>query len=114
VSRRLDVLLHGHLVGHIAEAANGGTDFRLVDSYRELVPRPVLGQKFEDDLDRVHHSRRRQGLPDFFANLVPEEGRLRQLIEQAGDLEPGDDLGLLAYVGEDLPGAVVVRNAESE
>lgn len=113
MSRRLDVLLHGHLAGHLADAADGGVDFRLVDSYRELVPRPVLGQKFEDDLERVHHSRKGQGLPDFFANLIPEEGRLRQLIEQAADLETGDDLGLLAYVGEDLPGAVVVRDAET-
>ena len=113
MSRRLEVLLHGHLVGHLTEVEDRGVEFRLVDSYRELVPRPVLGQKFEDDLDRVHRSRRGQGLPDFFANLIPErEGRLRQLIEQAAGLEPGDDLGLLAFVGQDLPGAVVVQIAE--
>ena len=109
MSRRLEVLLHGEPVGTLSELPGGGTEFRLLDSYRERVPRPVLGQKFEDDLEKVHRSRKRQDLPDFFANLIPETGRLREVIEKAGDLEPGDDLELLAFVGRDLPGAVVVR-----
>lgn len=77
MSRRLEVLLHGLSVGEISETANGGTEFRFLDDYFDLVPRPVLGQKFEDDLERVHRSRRRERLPDFFANLIPE-GRLRE------------------------------------
>jgi serine/threonine-protein kinase HipA len=111
MSRRLEVLLHGQRVGEISETPDGGTEFRLFAAYRELVPRPVLGQKFEDDLERVHRSRKGQGLPDFFANLVPE-GRLRDLVEEAGSLEDGDDLGLLAFVGGDLPGAVTVQATE--
>lgn len=61
----------------------------------------------------MHRSRQRQRLPDYFANLVPE-GRLRELIEQTTQVEAGDDLALLAYVGADLPGAVVVRPYEGE
>ena len=113
MSRRLEVLLYDQPVGEISETPGGGTEFRLSSSYREIVPRPVLGQKFEDDLERVHRSRKGQGLPDFFANLIPE-GRLRDLIEEAGGLEDGDDLGLLAFVGRDLPGAVVVQTLDEE
>lgn len=108
MSRRLEVLLYDQPVGEISETPEGGTEFRLSAAYRDLVPRPVLGQKFEDDLERLHRSRKGQGLPDFFANLIPE-GRLRDLIEDASGLEDGDDLGLLAFVGRDLPGAVVVQ-----
>lgn len=113
MSRRLEVLLHGIPVGEISETGDGRTEFRFLDAYFELVPRPVLGQKFEDDLGRVHRSRDRGRLPDFFANLTPE-GRLRELIEQTTKVESGDDLALLAYVGRDLPGAVEVRPYEGE
>ncbi len=113
MSRRLEVLLHDQLVGHLSETTEGGVEFRLLETYRRLAQRPVLGQKFEDDLERVHRSRKGQGLPDFFANLIPE-GRLRDIIEQTADLEAGDDLALLAFVGRDLPGAVVVRGMDEE
>ncbi|HKI02930.1 MAG TPA: HipA domain-containing protein [Thermoanaerobaculia bacterium] len=108
MSRRLEVLLHDRPVGHLSEMPDGGVELRLLDAYRDLVPRPVLGQKFEDDLERVHSSRKGQRLPDFFANLVPE-GRLRDLIEETAGLDAGDDMALLAFVGRDLPGAVSVR-----
>ncbi|HEX4499029.1 MAG TPA: HipA domain-containing protein [Thermoanaerobaculia bacterium] len=108
MSRRLEVLLHDRPVGEISETPDGGTEFRFSSAYRDLAPRPILGQKFEDDLEKVYHSRRGQGLPDFFANLIPE-GRLRNLIEESGGLEEGDDLALLAFVGRDLPGAVTIQ-----
>lgn len=113
MSRRLEVLLYGVPIGEISETADGATEFRFLDDYFELVPRPVLGQKFEDDLERVHRSRGRTRLPDFFANLTPE-GRLRELIEKTTIVDAGDDLALLAYVGRDLPGAVEVRPYEGE
>ncbi len=108
MSRRLEILLHGQLVGHLVES-DGGTEFRFLKSYRDSVPRPVLGQRFEDNLEKVYRSRKGLDLPDFFANLIPE-GRLRELIEKSAGFEEGDDLALLAFVGRDLPGAVVVRS----
>jgi serine/threonine-protein kinase HipA len=113
VSRRLEVLLHDRPVGDLSETPDGGVEFRISGSYRDLVPRPVLGQKFEDNLDKVYRSRKGLGLPDFFANLVPE-GRLRDVIVQAAGLEAGDDLALLEFVGRDLPGAVVVQSADAQ
>lgn len=107
MSRELEVRLHGQVVGRLVEDSTGQVEFRLTEAYRTLVSRPVLGQKFEDDLEKTYGGRKRQPLPDFFANLIPE-GPLRSLIEEDAGIVPGDDLALLAYVGRDLPGAVEV------
>jgi len=108
LTRTLEVLLHGQPVGQLSELSESGSELRFHEDYFDRVRRPVLGQKFEDDLRRVHRSRRGQDLPDFFANLVPE-GRLREVIEKSAGIEPGDTMSLLAFVGRDLPGAVEVR-----
>lgn len=47
-------------------------------------------------------------LPAFFMNLLPE-GPLRRHLEEIGDLDKGDDFGLLSLCGTDLPGAVYVE-----
>lgn len=49
-------------------------------------------------------------LPTFFLNLLPE-GPLRRHLEEIGNLEKNDDLGLLSLCGTDLPGAVYVERA---
>jgi len=110
--QRFEVLLGDLAVGYLDEAQDGTKSFRFHDSYRALAERPVLGQKFEDDLERAYRGKK-GSLPPFLANLVPE-GRLREVIERAAGLEPGDDLGLLAFVGSDLPGAVVLRPSDVE
>lgn len=108
-NRRLEVLLHGIPVGRISEMQGGGTAFHFQSGYPGLVPRAILGQKFENDLERTaYRSRQKERLPDFFANLIPE-GALRDLIQRLSAIEPNDHLSLLSLVGEDLPGAVVVR-----
>ena len=107
--RRLFVRLHGEPAGEIIEERDGRICFRLSESYHALVPRPVLGQKFEDDPERTSCGRRRGALPDFFANAIPEEGPLRRILLQAMEAEDPDDLDLLAFVGHDLPGAVTVH-----
>jgi serine/threonine-protein kinase HipA len=113
LSRRFEVRLGAVPVGELSELPDGGSEFRFYDSYRALDRRPVLGQKFEDDLEKTYRSRKAQRLPDFFANLIPE-GRLRRFIEEEAGLEEGDDLGVLAYVGRDLPGAVVLADLGSQ
>jgi len=112
MTRRLEVWLHDQQVGQISET-DRDVEFRLLDAYRQLTVRPVLGQKFEDDLEKAHRNRRGQKLSDSFANLIPES-RLRDVIEEASGLESGDDVALLAFVGRDLPGAVIVRESEDE
>ena len=46
-------------------------------------------------------------LPAFFANLVPES-EIRELLERSFGVETGNDIALLAAVGDDLPGAVPI------
>lgn len=90
-------------VGDLLLHADEVTEFRLLDAYRELPRRPVLGQVFEDDLGAVHRARMR--LPPFFSNLLPE-GRLRELLAVRLDVAPEREFFLLSRLGEDLPGDV--------
>jgi len=70
--------------------------------------RPVLGQRFEDALQGRWKSKRDR-LPAFFSNLIPESnGALAQLIRKRLGLPEGDEVALLECLGGDLPGAVTV------
>lgn len=68
---------------------------------------PVLGQLFED---RRPVDIRAGGLPLWFQHLLPQ-GPLRRAIAKNAGIDPNDDWALLGHLGEDLPGAVVVRPA---
>lgn len=85
--------------------------FRTLPEYRQSNPRPVLGQVFEDDLERVWKSWVR--LPQFFSNLLPE-GPLRELVAREVGVHPDREGFLLARLGQDLPGAIVVEPEEGE
>lgn len=88
------------------------SEFRLETVYLDDPNRPTLGQLFEDDLHRTHRGRK-GAAPRWFGNLLPETGsRLRQYLGRVGGLEPGDDLGLLEMLGQDLPGAVCIAPVE--
>lgn len=103
------VRLHETVVGVLRERSDGHVEFRFADRYRKMEDRPVLGQWFEDDLERLRVHRRRPLLP-WFENLLPE-GDLRTIVCRQHALEADDVFGLLAAVGRDLPGAVVVGPA---
>ncbi len=83
--------------------------FSFRQDYRDRYPRPILGQFFEDDLERSYVSTQR--LPEFFSNLLPE-GTLRELIAEKAGVDPAREAHLLALLGEDLPGALFVREAD--
>lgn len=103
IVRRLGVALHGQPVGTLTLDERGGSAFGLLPSYRQMHPRPVLGQQFEDDDGRQPRCARSR-LPSWFSNLLPE-GALRQLMERH---QGHQEFELLARVGEDLPGAARV------
>lgn len=103
----MDIELAIHLgdvpVGSLHVDRHDHAEFRLLPSYKEMFPRPVLGQVFEDDLDRTHSSTVR--LPEFFSNLLPE-GPLRELVAAQIGVKEIRESYLLAHLGEDLVGAV--------
>lgn len=101
--KSLRVLLHEAHIGNLSLGANEAVEFRLLESYKNAYPRPVLGQVFLDDLNRVSRSRAR--VPAWFSNLLPE-GVLRELIARQAGVATSREYFLLAYLGEDLPGAV--------
>lgn len=90
-------------VGDLKVYPDERTEFAFTRDYLAMHPRPVLGQRFEDDLHAVHRSRMQ--LPPFFSNLLWEE-RIRELVAAQIDVSPRREASLLAYLGEDLPGAV--------
>lgn len=108
-----EVLLGDVVVGHIGPSSDGRIVFRFTEAYRRTpnAMRPVLGQFFEDDLDRTYRGRAPGELPAFFAHLLPE-GKLRGLLERSLALDTPTDLELLAAVGDDLPGAVRIRPSD--
>lgn len=109
----LGVGLHGKIIGYLSQTTKGQIAFRFTESYLSMTDRPVLSQAFEDDLSRSYHGKNRS-LPSFFANLVPEHGALRNLIEDSLGVSPGDDLALLGAVGRDLPGAVEIVSVDGD
>jgi serine/threonine-protein kinase HipA len=108
----LDVLLGDRGIGELREEEHGKSTFRFTAEYLELPRRPVLSQSLLDDPDAIHEGRH-FALPHFFSNLLPElDGALRSLIAQQVGVKPNQEFYLLAALGEDLPGAVIVRPRE--
>jgi len=93
------------LLSHGQDSADQ-IEFSFLREYLDLARRPILGQKFEDDPSRRHVSRMR--LPWFFSNLLPE-GPLRDLIAKREGVHTEREFFLIARLGDDLPGAIVVE-----
>jgi HipA-like protein len=73
--------------------------------------RPVLGQIFEDWLP---HPKELHGLIPWFDHLLPLEHRpQRKAIARDAGVEVDDSFALLAWLGDDLVGAVRLRVVES-
>lgn len=102
------VSLSGLSVGLLADLGDESSAFSLLDSYKTLPRRPVLGQTFEDDPDGRWRSRVQ--VPAWFSNLLPE-GKLRRTIARELGVNDERELPLLDRLGADLPGAVVVSPA---
>lgn len=105
----LVVKLNDILVGDLRLRSGDSWEFRFRPEYRDLHVRPVLGQFFEDDLNRSH--RANLSLPPFFSNLLPE-GFLRALVARQANFNEQREALLLEALGMDLPGAVIVERGD--
>jgi serine/threonine-protein kinase HipA len=110
----LRILLGDVLVGHLERQEHGRTVFRFDEAYLKLPERPVLGRWFEDNLGPAfEYTERGSRIPPFFQNYLPEEhSALRGLLARRAGVKLHHELPLLAALGSDLPGAIVVSAEE--
>jgi serine/threonine-protein kinase HipA len=110
----LRVWLRGALVGDLRLHVGSRWEFRFDEGYLDLPERPVLGRWFEDqDLRRLAYDATQSYLPAFFQNYLPEVGSwLREQLASRAGVDPKRNGPLLAVLGEDLPGAIVVREVD--
>lgn len=109
--RSLAVFLNDYPVGRLERSVEG-TELRFREEYWGDPDHPILGQTFEDRPGR-NYREKSGGVPRFFAHVLPE-GVLADLLRNRYGLDSDDDFGLLKVVGEDLPGAVIVRDDDEE
>jgi serine/threonine-protein kinase HipA len=99
-----DVRLHNRHVGTL-RYSRGRAEFAYEADLLDPGHR-ILGQTFEDDPRRVR--RAQVGVPDWFANLLPEGALRRQIVRELGGGNIGD-FTLLTRLGDYLPGDVSVH-----
>jgi serine/threonine-protein kinase HipA len=107
---QLSVWIGQTLVGGITELTNDQNLFAFTDDYVNNAERPVLSLSFYDEAGKLNISPivKMTRVAPFFSNLLPE-GRLREFVARQAGVKSGRELPLLRVVGDDLPGAVVVR-----
>ena len=106
----LDVYLNAVLVGQITQLPGERSIFSLVEGYEQDPARPTLSLSLKSADGRLAHkpTPTQMRLHPFFSNLLPE-GRLRQYIADKAKVHVDRELFLLQMVGDDLPGAVIIR-----
>lgn len=105
----LEVWLADVRVGALEQFEDEQYVFAFDASWLADPDRPVLGQFFED---RRPEDVVLWGPPCWFAHLLPQ-GPLRRAIARQGGVDDGDVFALLRLLGDDLPGAVVLRPGPS-
>lgn len=123
--RSLRIKLGQTDVGSLFALDDGRVYFRVDDAYALNSDRPTLSVSFVADTEALTQTQLLNPslapfigagggkLPVFFRNLLPE-GALRKYLLMAGNILEGDELGLLAYCGEDLPGDIWALSEQLE
>lgn len=111
----LSVRLHGKQIGVITRLAGDRQLFAFEQDYVDDQRRPTLSLSFKGSTGGLVTNMRPVGrrVPVFFSNLLPE-GQLREYLAQRADVNPEREFFLLAVLGADLPGALVVEPLERE
>jgi len=108
-SKALAVQLHGQRIGVITRLAGDRQLFAFEQRYVDDPERPTLSLSFKGRggaLVTTPHTYPAR-VPPFFANLLPE-GPLRTYLAAHAGVKPEREFFLLAALGADLPGALVV------
>lgn len=111
----LDVLLHGENIGTLTLVQGSRTLFAFNRTYIDNPARPTLSLSFKDQfgqlLTDIPPTNTR--VPPYFANLLPE-GPLRAYLAGRAGVNEKREFFLLWVLGQDLPGALVIRPADGE
>ena len=109
----LAVKLHGRQIGVINRLGGDHHLFSFEQSYIEDQERPTLSLSYKGQSGGLVVPTRAVNtrLPSFFSNLLPE-GHLRDYLAARGGVKPQREFFLLAVLGTDLPGALVVEPME--
>jgi serine/threonine-protein kinase HipA len=109
----LEVRLNQVRVGTITNLPNDRNLFVFDEEYAQMADRPVLSMSFYDDERNLitDPEQVQTKVPPFFSNLLPE-GRLREYVAELGGIKQAREFFLLWLLGADLPGAVIVQDAE--
>ena len=105
----LQLTLHGQKVGILTHYTGGKNILTFDPEYKALRepnrPTMTLTQRMDIHyLDRVLVSSQR--VPAVLSNLLPE-GALRELLSEALKIHPANEFPLMAWVGNNLPGAII-------
>jgi len=111
----LSVQLHGRQIGVITRLAGDRQIFAFEQDYIDDPQRPTLSLSFKGRTGGLVTALRpvTRRVPPFFSNLLPE-GNLREYLAKLAEVNPEREFFLLAVLGADLPGALVVAPFEVE
>ena len=111
----LSVRLHGKHIGVINRLAGDRQLFAFEQDYIDDEKRLTLSLSFKGSTGGLVTNFRPVGrrVPAFFSNLLPE-GHLREYLAERADVNPEREFFLLAVLGADLPGALVVAPLEGQ
>lgn len=114
MTRILQVSLNNYPVGQLTQLTNGSIVFAFNENYLHDPNRPVLSQSFFNPSGKLiaESQPAKSILPAFFSNLLPE-GILRNYLAQRANIKPSQEFKLIELLGEDLPGAVIIKPLES-
>ncbi len=117
MTTQIDVTMHGRQVATITNIP-GDTNVVAIDpDFAADDNAPTLSLKaFRDPVTGRYREQirpTRTAAHPFFANLLPE-GPRRTYLAKLGRVKPMRDFPLLWLLGSDLPGALVLRNADGD
>ncbi|MDE2487740.1 MAG: HipA domain-containing protein [Alphaproteobacteria bacterium] len=106
----LDVSLGERRVGTLTYLGGDQSIFAFDDAYADDPDRPTLSLAFKTAAGGLLRDLRatRARVHPYFSNLLPE-GPLRDYLAKRAGVKPTRELHLLATLGEDLPGAILLR-----
>jgi serine/threonine-protein kinase HipA len=111
----LAVRLHGRQIGVINRLNGERQLFAFEQDYIDDPQRTTLSLSFKSSTGGLVTSARpvSRCVPPFFANLLPE-GHLRTYLAKLAHVNPEREFFLLAVLGADLPGALVISPLEGD